>query len=87
MIATTVTSPTDYIGADEVTHKTIQNDDRAEARVDLYCVLVFQLGRTVEPHPFSWQVAPACYAHCGARRSHAVIRTLTHDRGRHARFL
>lgn len=28
-----------------------------------YCVLVFQLGRTVEPHPFSWQVAPACYAH------------------------
>lgn len=28
-----------------------------------YRVLVFQLGRTVEPHPFSWQVAPACYAH------------------------
>lgn len=28
-----------------------------------YCVLVFKLSRAVEPHPFSWQVAPACYAH------------------------
>jgi hypothetical protein len=28
-----------------------------------YCILVFQLGRTVEPHPFGWHVAPACYAH------------------------